>query len=540
VPRGRDRRGDPAAGVAARVTLGRAAGLTVVSGVLCVLAFPPFGIFPLAFLALAPWFLAMRDVSVGRALLLSVLFWSIYFAGGLWWVTSVAGVPGLAILSAVLLLFGVPCGLVLRLAARSRWIPYPIAAAATFAATDFAREHLLTGFPWILLGHSQHPFLAFAQVADLGGVPLVTFLLALVAGLLVPVGGRVSAKRAAAAVAVVGAASLYGVVRMHAIALHDGPTLTAIQANVSPYEKHGQLEAVRILQKHVDLTDKALRAHPETDLVVWSETMYPHELDESGGDGSTAAELSALARRFGRAFLVGVITVDRGDRDDRSFEHREHNSAILVAKDGSRVARYDKIHLVPAGEYIPMRRYLPFRGTIETILFDMLHYFPNLTPGEEMVVMPLDTARGRCSFGALVCYETIFSGLAVDAARRGAQFLVQLSNEGWYYDSAEADQMEEMSAFRAIETRRPLFRATNTGISETVDPLGRIVARVEVNGRRKLVEGTLTSTLPLADAGSLYVAIGNAVAWALVAVCLVAAADGWRRAKSVTGATART
>src|SRR5262249_23617882 len=151
------------------------------------------------------------------------------------------------------------------------------------------------------------------------------------------------------------------------------------------------------------------------------------------------ASLAALAKEFDRAFLVGILTLDRGDRDERSFDHREHNSAVLFAKDGTRVARYDKIHLVPTGEDIPMRRYLPFRGAIESVLYEMLHYFPNLTPGEEMVVMPLDAASGRTSFGALVCYETIFSGLAVDAARRGAQFLVQLSNEGWYYDSAEAD-----------------------------------------------------------------------------------------------------
>ncbi|MBI1849722.1 MAG: apolipoprotein N-acyltransferase [Planctomycetes bacterium] len=513
------------------MSLARRSVLAIASGALCVLALPPVSIWPLAFVALAPYFIAIRGTSVRGALLLAFLFSTTYFGAGLWWVTSVAGVPGLALLTAVLtLVFGIPGGLALRLVARSKWVPYGVGAPAAFAATEYLRAHLLTGFPWILLGHSQLPFLAFAQIADLGGVYGISFVLALVAGSLMPDGGRLSAKRIGGAALVVVLATAYGVARLKTIALHDGPIVTAIQANITSGEKHGGNDKMVVLGKQRLLTDAAVRTHPESDLIVWSETMYPDPLEEGTPDGATVQEAVAeLAKHYGRAFLVGILTMDRGDPDPRSPEHHEHNSALYFSKSGARIARYDKMHLVPMGEYVPFRRVLPFHDTIQSVLEGMLGYIPNLTPGEEMVVMPLAMPRGEVPFSAQICYESIFAEPSRDAVRKGARFLVQLSNESWYLDSSEAEQMEAMSAFRAIENRVPLFRATNTGISASIDPLGRIPARIEVDGRRKLVSGTLTATVKLADAHTLYTAIGDVFALACLALALVAAIDGWRR-----------
>jgi apolipoprotein N-acyltransferase len=511
----------------------RAAAFSLASGVLCALTFPPSSLWPLAFVALAPYFHVARTVSPKAAVLVSLAFAAGYFGIGLFWVSSLS-LLGLALLTIVLSGFIVVATFSLRLAARSRWVPYWLGAPAIWASVEYLRTILLTGFPWILLGHSQHPFLALSQIADLGGVYAISFVLALFAAAVAEVArerARASWLRLAAASAALLSAVAYGLVRMGTIERRDGPVVSGVQANLSPYAKH-RGDAKDNLAVHARLSEQAVGAHPETDLVVWSETMFPWSLDENLADHATRLLiLEGQARQLGRPLLVGAVVVEKGDEDQRSFSRREHNSALYVSATGEVVGRYDKMHLVPVGEFIPLRRYLPMRASIEAAIEAMLLYFPNLSPGEEPVVFALSTPRGGFRFGTLICYESIFPEPSREMVRRGADFLVNLSNDGWYGKTAELDQMVAMSAFRAIENRVPLFRVTNTGISAAYDPLGRVVGVIEVGGERKEVAGTLTAILALSGGPTVYRAIGDVFVQLLVGFSALAIADGWRRQK---------
>ncbi len=514
------------------MSAGRATVAIVLSATLAVLAFPPVSLFPVAFVSLAPLFLAMRDACVRRAILLSFLFSAIFFGAGLFWVRTVSA-PGLVLLVAILSGYVVLLSLGLRLAARSAWVPYWIAAPVLFTAVEYLRSILFTGFPWLLLGHTQIPFIALAQIADLVGVPGVTFLVALVASTSAHVmRERTSASLGplALATSLVALSVGYGFYRLRTIALTPGPVLTAVQANISQDVKHGANTQERIWSAHRQLSDRAVEKRPETDLLVWSETMFPWPLDENSPRYAHTRELLAnQARRWKVSLLVGLLWVEKGDPDPRSFSHRERNSAVLFSPSGELVGRCDKVHLVPMGEYIPFRSLIPWRERFEAYVERIGGFLPNLTAGEDLTVLPLATDRGDFRFGTLICYDAIFPELAREIARRGANFIVNLSNEGWYLDSAELEQFLAISAFRAIENRLAVFRATNTGISAAIDPLGRLASVLTVDGRRRQVAGTLTADLAVTSQRTLYTRVGDALAQAFLVLGALATVDGWRR-----------
>jgi apolipoprotein N-acyltransferase len=219
--------------------------------------------------------------------------------------------------------------------------------------------------------------------------------------------------------------------------------------------------------------------------------------------------------------LIGVIVVE----PDGAGGVREWNSAVALDTEGRVTGRYDKVHLVPVGEYFPFRDWW---------LWEVLvHRFTALTrvPGLEAGASLDPVTCGRWRMGVLVCYESAFASIAREQVRRGAQVLANLSNEAWYPDSAEMDQMMAMSRFRCIETRTGMARATNSGISAILDPCGRVVAVVrDGSGRVKEVVGALRGSVPVGPRRSLYLTAGEWLVWVL-AIALLAdlAAGAYRR-----------
>jgi apolipoprotein N-acyltransferase len=207
------------------------------------------------------------------------------------------------------------------------------------------------------------------------------------------------------------------------------------------------------------------------------------------------------AEAAGTRMVLGSLIVDEhgGDRYDYT------NSALEVDPGKGIGRRFDKRHLVPFAEYAPFYSKAIIKAISDLTLEDM-------RPGPEFPVW--DVAGFR--YGPQICFEAVFPEISREIARKGAAFTVNISNDGWFRDSAELDQMQVMSRFRAIENRIGFVRATNTGISAFIAPTGREDAVLEVGGRRKEVGGTLTRRVSVTSSTSLYRGLGDGVAWAAV------------------------
>lgn len=360
---------------------------------------------------------------------------------------------------------GIPYGLLVAchgpLASRlPGWACAP-AGAWLWVLADLLRTTLFTGMPWELLGHTQFRQLTLVQIADLGGVPLVSFVVALpglaVAELLFEWstarrrGAGWLASRLAAPAVLLAAAVAYGV---HGLRVHGVPsapegsrTVALVQANIGNEFRWKRAFFERALLAHASLSARATSV--PIDLLVWPENAANFYIDR---EPLLRAQLGAAAALAPEGLLMG------GPRLTDEGEAR--NSAYLLAGDGRIADVYDKRHLVPLAEYNPFRR-TSAASPAE----------PAYAPGATR--RPVET--GKTSLGVVICYEVLFPHLVRDLVRAGAGVLVNLSNDAWLDagDGAAPRQHFSMAVFRAIETRRFLARAAATGVSGFVDPAGR-------------------------------------------------------------------
>jgi apolipoprotein N-acyltransferase len=394
-----------------------------------------------------------------------------------------------------------------------RWGTGPalLLAPAAWTALELGRGVLLTGFPWCLLGYSQAGVPAAIQVADLGGVYGVSFMLACTgagAAALWPRGDaarwrRPAAPRAAFSLIAVAMAGLgYGALRLAGGEADGGPgvPVALVQANVEQTDKWDPRERDRIEADHVRMTREAVAGGAR--LVIWSESSVPASITTDRG---YAKRLEDLARETQADLVVGTVTYEtRGGR------RVPFNSAYLVGPDGSWAHRYDKQHLVPFGEYVPLKGLLFF---VESLVQEA----GDFVPGTGGAPLP---ARGL-PLGPLICYEAVFPELARARVRQGAQALVNITNDAWYGDTAMPRQHLAMAVLRAVESRRWLLRCANTGLSALVDTRGR------VRGVTRLEEAALLrGEIPAVRGLTVYAAAGDVFAILcaiLAAACLIAA-----------------
>jgi apolipoprotein N-acyltransferase len=350
-----------------------------------------------------------------------------------------------------------------------------------------------------------------------------------------------------------GAALAYGFWRLGQPAFDPGPTLALIQGDLDqrirneaaqpPSAKAGEAtRAVGTMWHHYDdLSLQAAHQEPRPELIVWPETSYPEEWEELAADFPEDAlppHLRDLRQRirqqFGhepanwRQMMVYGIGIDC-----QAFErmkpygtdvlvgvgakvwnaphvgHR-YNSAVLIRRDGSYAGRYDKIHRVPFGEYVPLRGWLPWMEKFAPYDFDY-----SIAVGEQMTRFPL----GPYHFGVVICFEDTDPALArqYGTARAGqptADFLVNISNDGWFDGSSEHEEHLAICRFRAVEARRSVARAVNMGISAVIDGNGRVVALPRPTwAESKKVAAVLTAPIPLDRRTSLYSRWGDWLCW---------------------------
>ena len=398
-----------------------------------------------------------------------------------------------------------------RVAARHGAGAALLAAPFFWTALELARGRLLTGLPWALLGASQHATPLFLQVADLGGVLAVSFVVccggALVAWAWLCLAAR-RRREGAPASLLIGctlAATLllaagYGAARLRAV---EPPTgllrVGLVQGNVAQEEKWAANARGRILEAHIQATREAAEAGAQ--LVVWPESSVPLPLTS---DPSYRSLLEATARDLGIGLMVGSVHFEAAP----AGPPRVYNSAFLLdgKAEGVPAQRYDKIRLVPFGEYVPLRFLL---GPVAKLVEEASDFSPGTRP------LVLDA--GGALLAPLVCYEAIFPELARRFTSAGAEAIVNITNDAFLGDTAGPRQHLAFAAIRAVENRRWLLRAANTGISAVVDPWGRVVKRSGYGVSAVIVHDT-----PLLDELTIYARFGDVFGWGCVILALAA------------------
>ncbi len=472
--------------------------LVVLSALLQVIIFPLTHVYVLAWFALAPLLVALlrarpagdleiagsvrlQPASPAQAFLLSYLCGILWYAGTCYWIyDTMRQYGGLSAPAALLALFLFCCYLGLYHGLFGLLVSLLVGPGRDFrralvtapflwVAVELARTRV-TGFPWNLLGIAQVDNAALCRIAGWTGVygislEIVLVNVALAAAFLVP-----REKRAAMLVAALAAGSV-----LQAGSLVEAPTVKAdrvallVQQNIPVSLNRVPPPVQQTLASLTDLTVKSATGSPaKIELTVWPESPAPFFTN----DARFRAAVSDMARQTKSWTVTGSI----GTAPSAIGEDIVFNSAALVSPNGDWTARYDKVHLVPFGEYLPFPSLFSFAGGLAKEVGEF---------GRGASREPLDAAGAR--LGVFICYESVFPDEVRQFADHGAQVFVNISNDGWYGDSGAYAQHLNQTRMRAIENNRWLLSATNTGVTASIDPWGRVVAKIPRNERTALL-----------------------------------------------------
>ncbi|WP_305733505.1 apolipoprotein N-acyltransferase [Trichlorobacter ammonificans] len=497
--------------------------LALCSGLLTALSFPKVELSFLAWIALIPLLTALEGQTPRAAFRLGFIAGLTAYAGLLYWVIIVmteyghlplfAGIPLWLLLSCWLALFSGAASWAAVLG--ERWgIKAALIFPLAWVGADYLRSFLLTGFPWTMLGHSQYRLLPLIQVSDLTGVYGVTALIVLANVVLYRIlravaGARVPypAKSAAVLVLALAGTLWYGFHRLNLNQIPPAGTtlkVALIQGNIDQSVKWSPAFLDATLDIYSTLTRQAA-TQTRPDLVVWPESAAPFFFQD---DGPPSQRIRGLARELDTAILFGSPALEQ-----RNGRTAYLNSAFLLDRRGNLLGRSDKMHLVPFGEYVPLARLLPF-------VKKLVHGIGDFVPGRE--IRPLNASG--LPLGILVCYEAIFPELARQHVASGSRVLVNITNDAWFGRSSAPYQHLAMAAFRAVETRTPLVRAANTGITALVDQNGHIKGMTPL-----FKEAVMVGEVRSGSAGAPYLLIGDLFARGCLLFCVLILLVQWRR-----------
>jgi apolipoprotein N-acyltransferase len=501
--------------------------LAIASGVLIALSFPNTGYSFLAWLALIPLLIALEGASPATAFRVGFTCGFSAYAIILYWINIVitryghlpwgVSIPLYLLLSAWLALFYALATLVARFGEQEGYksaFTLPVA----WVTGDFLRSFLLTGFPWAMLGHSQYRTLPLIQIADITGVYGITLLIVLANVVFYRVlraswGGAAPypVKSALVLFVTLIATLYYGFDRLNDAGARAARPLRValIQGNIPQDVKWSPAFRDSTLATYERLTRDAGRE--PVDLVVWPESAVPFFLQDQPRE---AGEIQGLARELKTHLLLGSPA-----HEERNGSITFLNSAFVISPDGETIARGDKLHLVPFGEYVPLGRVFPFISKIVVGIGDF-------SAGEHATPLPLASTRA----GLLVCYEAIFPELAREYVRNGARILVNITNDAWFGDSSAPYQHLSIAVFRAVENRVPLLRAANTGVTAIIDRNGHIRAMTPL-----FEESFKSGEVTPGTGDSLYLRIGDAAVWLCGLLTAGIALLSWKRRNRING-----
>lgn len=491
------------------------------SGLLLALSFPRYGHPALSWIALTPLLVALASArSMRRAFELGLLTGIVYFTGTLYWIARVMAVYGglqtwvamlvNAALIAYLALFPALFALVVRRLIAVRG-PYALMVSPlVWVATELGRTYVFTGFPWVLLGYSQVSVLPVAQLASVFGVYGVSALVAALSAslaLAAVVPGSATGNRdrgtlrrrwgpAVAVVVLVSGVAVWGSLRVSRGTLtKTGEPLRVglIQGNVAQDDKTNAARAPAIFQDYLRMTRQAVAEGAR--IVVWPESSTPFMFEE---DGPAAAQVRALARETRVPLLVGSDQIEWREENGRRFPDKYYNAAFLVRADGTTGGVYRKIHLVPFGEYVPLRRVFFFAAPLVEAVSDF-------AAGADAVLLPV---YGHL-ISTAICYEIVYPDLVRRFVRGGSELLTTITNDAWFGRTSAPYQHFAQAAMRAVEEGRYLVRSANTGVSGIVDPYGHVLASTDI-----FEPAVTVGEIRFLRTTTIYSAIGDVFAYA--------------------------
>lgn len=494
----------------------------LLSGVALVFAFPKYDYGLLAFVALVPLLVSLEGLRRSEAALAGLVFGSTYIFGTNYWIYHslyyYGGVPLAGALLGILLgaaYLGVYYALVAYFFVRVRDTsnaPAALLVPVLWVMAEYGRSHLMTGVPLALVGYTQHQYPVMLQIADTTGIYGVSFLVVAVNGAIAdvltlklkqerrplfslgPVVGGV-----AAVVALLCLSLGYGAWRLGQEPGAQGREVrvSVIQANIEQSLKWDTAFQQTVVAAYDRLTEEAMQDEP--DLIVWPETAVPIMFEKGGPE---YARMKKYSEAMGADLLFGAITSKPGP-DGAMLQS---NSTIFIGHDRAAAQVYDKLHLVPFGEYVPLR--------------NVLFFIKKLTAGIGDFAPGTGHARMKAEYGefaAVICYEIMFPGLVRNFYRDGGDFIVTVTNDGWFGTTSGPHQHFAMSVLRSVENRKPLVRAANTGISGFVDSHGRVTARTNL-----MQEAVLSGTIRTDSTRSFYSRFGDLFVYICMVVSIVA------------------
>jgi apolipoprotein N-acyltransferase len=484
------------------------------SGGLLVLSFPIVNLWPVAWFFLVPLLLCIRGKKGKDAFLLGAFAGAIAYLGLIYWVVVAVhrygniplplAIPILLLLVIYLSLYwGAFAFLASYVREKGEWIAL-LTFPALWVGLEYLRSFLLSGFPWALVGYSQYLNTPIVQIADITGVYGVSFLLILCNTLLflwiVRWRGRkgVPLQVTIFTIVLVALAFAYGYWKIKTPLTTDKKlTIGVAQGNIEQDVKWDQGFQKETLEIYRKLSLELSKASPH--LVIWPETAVPAYFPSGTG---LDQKVMAIPHQLNTYLLFGSLSSRK-----QGEEVKVYNSAYFISPRPRILSRYDKMHLVPFGEYVPLSSFFPF--------FNSLVGIGNITPGEEVVVFQLPHGK----FGTLICFEVIFPELCRKFVRNGADFMVTITNDAWFGRTSAPYQHLAQATFRSIENRIWLVRAANTGVSAFIDPWGRIstasglFTREVLTGEIDLKGGKMTF---YAQYGDLF-----AIFCSLLGICLI-------------------
>lgn len=505
---------------------------TFLSALFLGLSFPNANVSYFAWIGLVPVLFLLKEAKTYQnAFWISYLTGALFFIIVLYWLMHVT-VPGTIVFALCLAvyfgIFGLMAHYVLLRYKEGRLQEFGIlwVIPSLWVVIEWIRAHALTGFGWGALGYSQAFNLPIVQIADIFGIYGVSFFIVFFNMALFLLIDALWHKRDIPHLVIITTLVVtflsfgYGVFRLNNIFTGHSVRIGIVQGNIPQHEKWDVKNRQRILEKYENLTRTL--SDQGAHLIVWPETSVPGYLET---EKDIMDRLSALAAGSKANLFVGA------PREDGTARDAYYNSALLFSEDGGNVlGYYDKVHLVPFGEYVPLKKIFSF---IENFAPSPIGDF---TPGNRQTVFsfivkkypdPGDLHKKvlyKVPFSCLICFEDLFPELSRKSVKNGARFLVNITNDAWFGASSAPYQHLQCSILRAVENRVNVVRSANTGVSCIIDQKGRIVNIVSRDGISIFIDGAIKGDIVLSNTRTIYNIYGDlpimAAAFIIIAIFL--------------------
>ncbi len=513
----------------------------VISGLALSLCFPKANLSYLAFFALVPWFVSLGSKTPKQAFYSGFIVGLFHFFTLIYWIVPTLHEYGelhlvLAVSTLILLCFylslypAVFAFLLKQMDVNSGIVP--LAAACLWTGLEYIRTYAFTGFSWGALGYSQYTNLLFIQISDFSGVYGVSFLIVIVnytlADLVLHLKKGIDKKQIIPIVYTIilfAGVIFYGDFKINVLDAQiknaQKTTIRVVQGNIKQDLKWSEAFKNQILEKYINLSKKGQKKDGtinKPDLVIWPETALPFYY---GYNRKLSNQVDHCVRELKTNFLIGSPAFKRGENQIRFY-----NRAYMLNRYSIITGTYDKHHLVPFGEYVPFGDYLAFLGKLTAQAGDFSIGDKTFNP----LKFKQHDLNVTHKTGVLICFEVLFPSIASKFVKNGADILVTITNDAWFGYTSAPLQHFSIAVFRAVEARRTIARAANTGISGFIDPKGEIIEATKL-----FTDQVVSQQVPAMNQISFYSKYGDIfVICSIVAIGILFMIKGFRKKFSKT------